>query len=902
MTVLFKRYTIFLTTGNMRLKQILLGATLVGFMTAVPFEVMGSTVSDNARSFLFFGKKKNKKASAGAESKSEPVKSSYDKILTDTATVTKGMFNVIHNGDSYYFEIPRALMGRDMLIVNKLVRVPRELKDAGVNRGINTSNQMVRFELDGKGKRVMVRQSRPRPVVDPNDAIARSVNDNYIDPLIASFPIEAHNSDSTSVVIKVNDFYNGNKPTFGDVFGDINIGTPAVSDLSRIVNIKAFENNVYALSELTTRVVEPGGAVNITVEVGSSLVLLPEKPMTGRYASSRIGYFTEELLKYSDDQQRVGKANFITRWRLEPRPEDMSDYMAGRLVEPVKPIVFYIDRSTPAKWRPYIRTGILDWQKAFEMAGFKNAIQVRDFAEGEEGDEDDINYSVLTYAASAKSNAMGPSITDPRSGEILEADIIWWHNVLDIVHDWIIVQTGAVDPRARQHKLPDELMGDAMRFVACHEVGHSLGLRHNMIASNSIPVDSLRSEKFTSMIGGTAASIMDYARFNYVAQPGDGVKTLTPNLGPYDMLAIEYGYRWYPAGNPDVDQVHLEQLLSNYDHPFYRYSEAQDSRDAVDPRALTEDLGDNNIESSRYGLANLKRVVPEIIKWTTTGEPGQNYDDASNLYGSVLGQWNRYMYHVMANVGGIYIDNTTVGSGSHTYTFVEKDRQREAVKFLVEEAFTYPEWLFDADVTNYTYVVQNTPVGRREQAPSYLLSNYQSYLLWDLLSNDRLVRMLENEAKQGKKAFTAVEMTDMLHKGIFKPTIQGRNPNVRERAIQKNYIDALIIAACERQGVKDGVALRHEEHNDLFATMPGHNVDLCCHRHAAGEQTTGSRTLNFYGSQANRISDAISVKRGELMRVRTLLKSRRNSADTASRYHYDDLLMRINTALGLPLE
>ncbi|WP_301208003.1 DUF5117 domain-containing protein, partial [uncultured Duncaniella sp.] len=359
----------------MRLKQILLGATLVGFMTAVPFEVMGSTVSDNARSFLFFGKKKNKKASAGAESKSEPVKSSYDKILTDTATVTKGMFNVIHNGDSYYFEIPRALMGRDMLIVNKLVRVPRELNDAGVNRGINTSNQMVRFELDGKGKRVMVRQSRPRPVVDPNDAIARSVNDNYIDPLIASFPIEAHNSDSTSVVIKVNDFYNGNKPTFGDVFGDINIGTPAVSDLSRIVNIKAFENNVYALSELTTRVVEPGGAVNITVEVGSSLVLLPEKPMTGRYASSRIGYFTEELLKYSDDQQRVGKANFITRWRLEPRPEDMSDYMAGRLVEPVKPIVFYIDRSTPAKWRPYIRTGILDWQKAFEMAGFKNAIQ-----------------------------------------------------------------------------------------------------------------------------------------------------------------------------------------------------------------------------------------------------------------------------------------------------------------------------------------------------------------------------------------------------------------------------------------------------------------------------------------------------------------------------------------------
>lgn len=886
----------------MRFRQILLGTTLVGMMAAIPLEMSGSAAPDNARSFLFFGKKKNKKVSADNEAGQEPEKSSYDKILTDTATVTKGMFNVIHNGDNYYFEVPRALMGRDMLIVNKLVRVPRELNDAGVNRGINTSNQMVRFELEDKGKRVMVRQSRPRPVVDPADAIARSVSDNYIDPLIASFAVEAYNADSTAVVIKVNDFYNGNKSTFGDVFGDINVGTSPVSELSRIVNIKAFENNVYALSELTTRVVEPGGAVNLTVEVGSSLVLLPERPMTGRYASSRIGYFTEELLKYSDDQQRVGKANYITRWRLEPRPEDMSDYMAGRLVEPVKPIVFYIDRSTPVKWRKYIRKGILDWQKAFEMAGFKNAIQVRDFAEGEEADEDDINYSVLTYAASAKSNAMGPSITDPRSGEILEADIIWWHNVLDIVHDWIIVQTGAVDPRARQLRLPDELMGDAMRFVACHEVGHSLGLRHNMIASNSIPVDSLRSERFTSMIGGTAASIMDYARFNYVAQPGDGVTKLTPDLGPYDMLAIEYGYRWYPAGNPDTDQKHLEQLLSNYDHPFYRYSEAQDSRDAVDPRALTEDLGDNSIKAARYGIANLKRVVPEIVKWTTTGEPGQNYDEASNLYGSVLGQWNRYMYHVMANVGGIYIDNTTVGSGRPTYTFVEKERQRDAVKFLVEEAFRYPEWLFDADVTNYTYVVQNTPLGRREQAPSYLLSNYQSYLLWDLLSNDRLVRMLENEAKQGDNAFTAVEMTDMLHNGIFRPTIQGRNPDVRERAMQKNYIDALIIAACERQGVKDGVALHHEKDNGLLASLLGHDTDLCCHRHAAGEQTTGSRTLNFYGSQANRISDAISVKRGELMRVRSLLKTRRNTADTASRYHYNDLLMRINTALGLPLE
>ncbi len=887
----------------MKFNKIVLSVALAGVIGSFHADAIGSTVSDNEKSFLFFGKKKKKssmKDGEGTES-SASAKNSYEKILTDTATVSRGMFGVIHNGDDYYFEIPRDLMGRDMLIVNKLVRVPRELNEAGVNRGINTSNVMVRFELDNKDKRVLVREARVRPTVKGKDAIARSVDNNYIDPLIASFPIEAQNPDSTAVVIKVNDLYNGSKSTFGDVFNDINIGTPAVKDLSRIVSIKAFDNNVYAVSELTTSVSEPGGKVNVTVEIGSSIVLLPETPMPGRYSSSRVGYFTESNLRYSDDQQRVSRENLITRWRLEPRPEDVADYMAGRLVEPVKPIVFYIDKSTPAQWVPYIKTGILDWQKAFEMAGFKNAIQVRELPEGEEADENDINYSTLTYVASKMSNAMGPSITDPRSGEIIEADIIWWHNVLDILRDWIVVQTGAVDPRVRAPKLPDEVMGDAMRFVACHEVGHSLGLRHNMIASASIPVDSLRSERFTTMIGGTAASIMDYARFNFVAQPGDGVKMLTPNLGPYDLFAIEYGYRWYPERDPEAEHKHLEQLLSCYaDNPLYRYSEAQDSREAVDPRALSEDLGDNNIKASRYGLANLRRVVPNIIKWTTTGEPGQNYDEASNLYSSVLGQWNRFMYHALANVGGIYIDNATVDNGKKAYTFVEKERQRDAVKFLIDEAFTDTDWLFNNEISDYTYLVQNTPIGRIEQAPSLMLTNYQSYLLWDLLHNDRLVRMLENEARNGRDAFTAVEMTDMLHNGIFKSTIQGRTPGVRERSMQKNYVDALIIAACEKQGVKDGVALR-----DMESDLQAINVktpDLCGHNHALGEQTCAGRKLNFSSTQANRVSDAISIKRGELMRVRSLLKSRAATADKTTRYHYADMLMRINTALGLPLE
>ncbi len=884
----------------MRYNKILLSLAISGLIASAPVHATEYSQSNQDRSFLFFGKKKKK----SSKSENNPVQAAkeetaYEKILTDTASVSRGMMNVIQNGDDYYYEIPLSILGRDMLIVNKIVRVPKELNEAGVNRGINTNNIMIRLELDDKGDRLMVREARVRPLVNPEDAISQSVANNYIEPIITALPIEARNPDSTAVVVKVNDLYNGKKSTFNDVFNDINLGTSADTDLSRIISIKAFDNNVYAQSELTTVMSESDGKVSVTIEVGSSIVLLPETPMSSRYNTQRIGYFTEKNISYSDEQQRVNKENIITRWRLEPRPEDVEDYMAGRLVEPSKPIVFYIDKSTPKKWVPYIKQGILDWQKAFETAGFKNAIQVKELPDSISADDNDINYSTFTYVASRTSNAMGPSITDPRSGEIIEADIMWWHNVIDILHDWIIVQTAAVDDRVRGPKVPDEVMGDALRFVACHEVGHSLGLRHNMSASSSIPTDSLRSKTFTDMIGGTASSIMDYARFNYVAQPGDGVKSLTPHIGPYDLLAIEYGYRWYPEQDPNKEHKHLEDLLSCYaGNPLYRYSEAQTGRDAVDPRALSEDLGDDNIKAARYGIANLKRIVPNIINWTTTCEPGQNYDEASNLYSSVLEQWNRYMYHALASIGGIYIDNAIVGDGKKSYTYVEKDRQRDAVKFIIDEAFTNTDWLFDNDIADYTFVVQNTYMGRIEQSPSFLLTNYQSYLLWDLLNNDRFVRMLENERHNGKEAFAAVEMTDMLYKGLFKPTINGAVPNVRERQQQKNYVDALIMTACEKEGLKDGILLQDSDfapHNTLYP-------DLCGSHHALGEQTCSGRRLNFSSTQANRVSDAISIKRGELMRIRALLKNNASVSDRTTRYHYQDMLMRINSALGLSLD
>lgn len=884
----------------MRLKRILLTTIVSGTLMS------GSVVAFNAEHSTpdtaeWFRKKKRKESKDSVKSSND-----YEKLTGSGALTHRGMFHVVQKKNDYYFEVPVKLLGRDLLVVNKLQRVPAELNEAGVNRGVNYENQMVRMELDKAANKLLIRQSRPLPLSPEADAISRSVRDNYLSPLIAGFKIEAYNNDSTAVVIKINDIYDGTETSINNVFTNINLGTSAIKNLSRILSVKTFENNVVATSELTTKVTEGTTSVYVTVEVSSSLLLLPERPMIGRLDNPRVGYFTNPLLNFSDAQQRVDTKQFITRWRLEPKEEDRAAYLRGELVEPIRPIVFYIENSTPYRWRKYIKQGIEDWQMAFERAGFKNAIQAREITDSMAIDMDDVNYSVLTYAASAKANAMGPSILDPRSGEILEADIMWWHNVLSMLQEWITVQTGTVRTDARGAVLPDELMGDAMRFVACHEVGHSLGLRHNMMGSWAFPTDSLRSRAFTDRMNSTASSIMDYARFNYVAQPGDGVKVLSPHIGPYDVFAIEYGYRWYGKETPEEEKSLLADFLAKHTDRLYKYSEAQDVRDAVDPRAQNEDLGDDAIRSSQLGIANLKRIVPEIIRWTTTGEKGQTYEEASRLYYAVINQWNNYLYHVLANIGGMYLENTTVGDGQKTYTFVEKERQQAALQFLLDEVLTYPKWLFDTEVGEYTYLLRSTPLGVVENAPTQVLKNAQSYILWDLLGNNRLMRMLENESVNGRQAFTAVQLMDGLHRSIFATTERGALPDVMTRALQKNFVDALITAAAETEGVKINKKL-YDNHFLIDNQLPLCSCDEHAHRSVASSNRMGTsadrmgarRELNFYGSQINRVSDAISVKRGELLRIKDLLQSRLSTSDVATKYHYRDLILRINTALGL---
>lgn len=849
---------------------------LLGAITATLIGSSCYAISMEAAPEMGLFKKKKKKT--------EQPTSDYKKIVGSDSVNVRGVMNVVKKEQDFYLEMPTKLMGRVFLVSNKLQRVPSELNEAGVNRGINYENQCIRFEWNQDKKTVFVRQQRLTPEVDSKDAMAASVESNYIDPLIASLKVEAVAKDSSTVIFKVNDLFNGKKTYINDVFNLINLGTSADSDLSRIIDIKAFSNNITATSELTTVVHEGKSKTNITVEVSSSLVLLPETPMVARKENQRVGYFTTSRLQYGDHQQEVIRNNYITRWRLEPKDEQA--YLRGELVEPKKPIVFYIDPAVPEFLRPYIKRGMTDWNAAFEKAGFKNAVQVFDLTDSIAAEGDDMKYSVLTYDASEKANAMGPSVIDPRTGEILEADIIWWHNVKSLLREWIMVQTGAYNKEARQYELPEALIGDAARFVACHEVGHSLGLRHNMIASNAYPTDSLRSKSFTDHVCGTAASIMDYARFNYVAQPGDGIQQISPQIGPYDLMAIEWGYRWFPDEKKAASAQ--QDFLKKHSGKEFRYSETQSQRTAIDPRSLSEDLGDDAMKSAAYGIANLKRVMPNIIDWTRTGEPGQTYDEASKLYQGVIFQWSLYLYHVLANVGGMYIDNTTIDDGKPTFTFVEKDKQRRAVQFLIDEVFTCPKWLFRSELNKYTFINKNTPLGVQEQSPDYALQNQQSYMLWDMLDNSRIMRMFANEQNNGRNAFTAVEMMDMLHKHFFGKTLAGKSLSVDDRQLQKNFVDALITAAAQQEGVKINKKIF-----DSPAIIDSPDFNMPCH-----SLSSAPRTIDMGGTQTARVSDAISVKRGELVRILNLLKGKRRSGDTATQFHYEDVIMRIQTALG----
>nr|WP_320059075.1 zinc-dependent metalloprotease [uncultured Bacteroides sp.] len=789
------------------------------------------------------------------------------KQLTDSSTCDLGLFSVYKQKGDYYFLIPDSLTGRDLLIVNKISQVPANFNDAGINKGMGFEDLVIQFEINKEQKKVYALQYKPFVAVSDSAKIRESVASNFAKSILESFDIEAYNVDSTAVLIKVNKVYDGKRTSFNNVFGMTGIGTSPISDYSYISSMKSFPQNIVVKSMQTTKIPAAQTEANLTVEITSNLVLLPKTPMTPRFEDSRVGYFSTPRWYFNDEQHELEKRNLVTRWRLEPK--DKEAYARGELVEPIRPIVFYIDPATPSQWRKYIIQGVYDWQKAFEAAGFKNAIIAKEVsAEEPDFDIDDSRYSVVTYVASDRANAMGPSVFDPRSGEILESDVIWWHNVMTSVHSWMRVQTGIIDQKSRDNKFSDEHMGEAIRFVSSHEIGHTLGLKHNMGASYFYPVDSLRSETFCEKMA-TAPSIMDYARFNYIAQPGDNVKSLTPKIGEYDKFAIEWAYRYYPEEDAHKELAQLKRMVAQaYKNPNCHYLPQQDMRTAVDPRAQSEDLGDDAVKASEYGVRNLKRIIPNILKWTTS--VGDDYLEAGKLANDVIGQWYIYSYHVLTNVGGVYLNNTIYGDETKSTIFVPRERQKRAVKYLIDQVITYPTWLFGDQLFNYVYPVKESPAGYQEYNPFATYKNMQSFILWDLLTNERLDRMVANEVQNGKQAYTASELMEDLYNAIFAKTKQSSALSIVEMATQKGFIDALIVAADRNEVSKEKKAI--DDHSVNF-----------------------SSDLLFSGPK--RTSEAISVKRGILLRIERLLKSKLALADQSTRYHYEDMLLRIDKSL-----
>ncbi len=846
-------------------------------------------------SHIFHKKKRTVASSTSDSTKTAGEGKKYSDLLKGAIT-QQGFITVHQVKNDYYFEIPLKVLNKDLLVVNKISSVPLAVNEAGLNKGMNYENKVIRFSLNKAAGTVWASTYQPQVESPAGDAITRSVTDNFAKSVIESFKVESYKVDSSAVVIKVNKIFDGTEKSFNDVFTNIGFGSSAKSALSTIEHMKAFERNVVVRSLLSTSVTEDKVPMPVSIEVTTNLLLLPERPMMARFADPRVGFFTTPRWYFSDDQHKMEDRNLVTRWRLEPKPEDVERYKRGELVEPAKPIVYYIDPATPPKWRKYIIAGIFDWQVAFERAGFKNAIVAKEVENPATFDGDDVNNSLVTYAASPRSNAMGPSVVDPRSGEIIEADVIWWHNVMTSVQEWMRVQTGIIDPKARANRMSDEQMGSAIRFVSSHEIGHTLGLKHNMGSSAGFPVDSLRSASFTARMGGTASSIMDYARFNYVAQPGDHVTSITPKIGEYDKYAIAWAYRWLDVKDPHAELATLRKWIQEkQNNPVYRYGEQQDMNNVIDPRSQSEDLGDNAVLASEYGLKNLKRLVPQIVSWTTAD--GEDYYDAGKLYMAVLGQWETYAEHVTANVGGVYLENPVGGDRKDAYTPVPLKRQLEALDYIRTEVLHMPDWLFDNVLLRKTFPLKDSPMGVFEYGPYNIRRAYQYGIIYSLISDERLMRMLEMEMMFGKdRVLTVAQLLKTLRGEVFKPTLANRNLSITDRMLQQNYVDALLVSsdkALDKISKKNLQDIRGSKM--LTAAMP-------CDYATASLSASGIKTSslrNIYTTSMVRTSDVASERRAELLRVLDIVKAHASTGDDSTLGHYQDIMLRIKQSLGI---
>lgn len=733
---------------------------------------------------------KNKKATTvvktGADStkKSPSTLKPYKSIINGTVKTSKGFFTVHKKDDKYYFEVPTKIFGRDMMIVNRVSKASAEMRNGSNGyAGDQIGEDVFQFEQGPSNKLFLRRISFAEYSSDSTKSMYSAVKKNNVQAIAQAFTIISKSPDSSAVLVDVTDFLNADNDIL--YFQNKRIKDRAgmgaqQNDRSYVEYVRAFQNNVELKAVKTYNPgMNPTGN-NYTVELNSSIVLLPETPMKPRMYDSRVGYFATGYKDFDVNPQGVELTIYAKRWRLEPKPEDVDKYLRGELVEPAKPIVYYIDPVTPKKWIPYLIQGVNDWQKAFEKAGFKNAIYALEApaASDTTWSIDDATHSGIIYRPSVVANAMGPNVADPRSGEILESHIFWYHNIMSLLKNWYMLQAGLSDKRAQMPKFSDELMGKLIRFVSSHEVGHTLGLRHNFGSSSTVPVEKLRDKGWVEKHGHTP-SIMDYARFNYVAQPEDNIAEagIFPRIGDYDTWAIEWGYRWYPQYKTAEEEQKILQKIATDRIKADRRLWFGGESDPFDPRCQSEDLGDDAVKAGTYGIKNLKRIVPQLQKWVN--EPDKDYDGLLSAFQEVMGQYSRYLGHALKNVGGVEFNYKLTSEKGSVYSPTAYSKQKESLKFIADNLFITPTWLDNQEI-----------MSKFKSSFAVALGDIQRAFINPLLSKTRMSVLwsAEHEESSNAKIYTLTEMLGDLDRAVFTEIYNGKNVSFHRRNLQNIYV------------------------------------------------------------------------------------------------------------------